>query len=167
MRRILSAIDACVVGVGKVFSFIAVAQVGIITFEVVMRYVFGAPTPWGYEVTIFSLGILSMMVAGYVLNVGRHARVDTVYHLFSPRIRVIMDLVTFPFFVLFCGTLLWVGADFFWRSWVIRETTTTAWAPPIYPIKFFIPLGAFVILLQGLTKFVRDFNVAVKREEKT
>lgn len=164
MKAFLGAVDAINVGVGKVFSFLAVVLMGVITFEVVMRYVLGAPTRWAYETIIFLAGIMSMMVAGYVLNVGRHARVDTVYGLFSPRIRAIMDLVTFPLFVLFCGTLLWVGADFFWGAAVIGETTLSAWAPPIYPVKLFIPLGAFFILLQGLAKFIRDFNIAIKGE---
>jgi TRAP-type mannitol/chloroaromatic compound transport system permease small subunit len=166
VKAFLSVVDAIVVGTGKVFSFLAVVLVGVITFEVTMRYGFGAPTPWGYEVITFTAGILSMMVAGYVLNVGRHACVDTVYSRFSPRIRAIMDLVTFPFFVFFCGTLLWVGADFFWGAAQLRQTTLTAWAPPIYPVKLFVPLGAFLILLQGLAKFIRDFKIVVKGERE-
>jgi TRAP-type mannitol/chloroaromatic compound transport system permease small subunit len=61
--------------------------------------------------------------------------------------------------------LVWVGAEFFYRSALIREVTTSDWAPPIYPVKLFIPLGAFLITLQGLAKFIRDFNIATKGEE--
>lgn len=166
MKVFLSAVDTIVGGVGKVFSFLAVVLVGLITFEVVMRYGFDAPTRWGYEMIIFLAGIMSMIVAGYVLQVGRHARVDTIYDRFPPRIRAIMDLVTFPFFVLFCGTLLWTGAHAFWGSFAVRETTITGWAPPVYPVRLFIPLGAFLILLQGLAQFIRHFKIAVKGEDQ-
>lgn len=165
MKVFLSAIDAVSAWSGKIFSFLTVVVVGVITFEVIMRYVFHAPTRWGHETMTYLSGILYMMGGAYTLYLQRHARVDVVYERFSPRIRAIMDLVTFPAFFLFCGVLLWVGAEYFWASAVIRETTPSGWAPPIYPIKLFIPLGGFLILLQGLAKFIRDFNIATKGRE--
>ena len=32
----------------------------------------------------------------------------------------------------------------------------TAWAPYIWPVKIFIPLAAFLMLLQGFTKTIKD-----------
>ena len=140
-------------------------MVGVTTFEVIMRYVFLSPTRWGHETTVYLSGIMYLMGGAYVLYLRRHAMVDVVYGRLSPRIRAIMDLVTFPAFFLFCGVLLWAGAEYFWASAAIRETTTSEWAPPIYPVKLFIPLGALLILLQGLAKFIRDFNIAIKGKE--
>jgi len=45
------------------------------------------------------------------------------------------------------------------------ETTFTPWYPPLYPLKLTIPLAAFLILLQGLAKFVRDLIMAITRRE--
>jgi len=165
MKAFLSVIDAISVWSGKIFSFLAVVVMFVITYEVIMRYVFRAPTIWAHETMIYLSGIMYIMGGAYVLFLQRHARVDIVHERFSPRIKAIIDLIVFPAFLLFCGTLVWVGAEFFYRSALIREVTTSDWAPPIYPVKLFIPLGAFLITLQGLAKFIRDFNIATKGEE--
>jgi TRAP-type mannitol/chloroaromatic compound transport system permease small subunit len=52
-----------------------------------------------------------------------------------------------------------------WDSFKVLETEPTAFAPPVYPIKMMIPLGALLILLQGLAKFIRDFNLVISGKE--
>jgi TRAP-type mannitol/chloroaromatic compound transport system permease small subunit len=47
----------------------------------------------------------------------------------------------------------------------VREVSHSVWEPPIWPIKLCIPLGAFLILLQGLVKTIGDiFTAATGRE---
>ena len=41
------------------------------------------------------------------------------------------------------------------------ETEPTSFAPPLWPIKMTIPLGALLILLQGLAKFIRDLQLVI------
>ncbi len=160
MKRALLAIDVLSQWSGKIFSFLALAVVGVIAFEVVMRYGFNAPTIWAQETMQYLCGVLYMMGGAYALYAGEHVKVEVLHERFPPRIRALLDLITFPLFFLFCGTLLWLGGEFAWESVLLRETTFSGWAPPIYPIKLTIPLGAFLLLLQGLAKFVRDFKVA-------
>jgi len=47
---------------------------------------------------------------------------------------------------------------------MMREHTQTPWGPPYYPLKIVIPLSAFLLLLAGVAKFIRDFFRAYKRE---
>jgi len=74
-------------------------------------------------------------------------------------------LFTWLLFFYFCGLLLWKGGEMAWDSFKVLETEPTAFAPPVYPIKMMIPLGALIILLQGLAKFIRDFNLAISGKE--
>jgi TRAP-type mannitol/chloroaromatic compound transport system permease small subunit len=46
-----------------------------------------------------------------------------------------------------------------------RETLSSAWAPPVYPVKFAIPVAAFLLLLQGLAKYIRDLHLAFTGKE--
>jgi TRAP-type mannitol/chloroaromatic compound transport system permease small subunit len=61
--------------------------------------------------------------------------------------------------------MLVYGGRFAMNSLSFRETLSSAWAPPIYPIKFAIPVAAFLLLLQGLAKYIRDLHLAVTGKE--
>jgi len=149
---------------GKIFSFLAAVVVGLISFEVVARYVFNAPTSWGYEVMVYSCGVYYVMGGAYTLYLQGHVSVNVLHRRASPRIRAVLDLVTFPLIFAYLGTLVWMGTDIGLNSLMSREASGSAWGPPIYPVKLMIPLGAFLMLLQAFTKFIRDFRQAAGRE---
>jgi len=90
------------------------------------------------------------------------------YAHLSPRGKLILDAITFPFFLIFCGILLWKGWEFAWRSIKMWEYSHSNWAPLIWPIKLTIPLGALLIILQGLSNLLSDFMAisSGKREGK-
>ena len=161
----MSVINAISDWSGKIFSFLAVIVVGVISYEVISRYVFNAPTIWAHETMTYLCGIYYVMGGAYTFYYGGHVSVDVIYIRLSPRARAIVDLITFPLFFLYIGVLIWTGADYSWESIKYRETSPTAWAPPIYPLKLAIPVGAFLVLLQGLAKFVHDVKIATSRNE--
>jgi TRAP-type mannitol/chloroaromatic compound transport system permease small subunit len=87
-----------------------------------------------------------------------HVRVDILYLRFSQRTRAILDVVTFFFTFLYLGSLVWVGMKYALESLKVFEKTGSPWNPPIYPLKFAIPLGALLLLLQSIANFIRDLN---------
>jgi TRAP-type mannitol/chloroaromatic compound transport system permease small subunit len=161
MRRLLAFIDAINDRGGKVISFLVVFMIAVMTYEVVARKFFDSPTIWADETIQFLLGGYAILGGGYVLRHAAHVNMDVFYIRMSVRRRAIVDLVTSAFFFLFCAVLLWIGAEQAWKSFSIRETTDSTWAPPEYFVKMAIPVGAFLILLQGLAKFIRDLMTAV------
>ena len=48
LKKIMIAIEKTNIFVGKLMVGVTLAAVAVITFEVVMRYVFGLPTNWGH-----------------------------------------------------------------------------------------------------------------------
>ena len=63
MKKILSFIDALSITVGKAGSWLILAVVGFIVYEIVMRYIFHLPTLWVSEVHGFRVR--------YELRIGR------------------------------------------------------------------------------------------------
>jgi TRAP-type mannitol/chloroaromatic compound transport system permease small subunit len=47
----------------------------------------------------------------------------------------------------------------------VRETSGSAWDPPVYPLKVALAFGVALLLLQGIAKFIRDLHLAVKGKE--
>jgi len=146
-------------------SFFYVLMV-IMIYEVIARYVFDAPTNWAYELCVFFFSVACLLGGGYLLLHKAHINIDILYNHLSPRGRAIIDLCSAPFFFIFIAILLWQGTIFFWNSLSYWEHSTTVWAPPLYPIKLALPVGAALIFLQGLVKFIKDIIIATRGEMK-
>lgn len=165
LSRILRAIDSINEWTGKIVSFAILPLIGITVYEVVLRYVFKAPTLWAHELGTFLFGVSWILAGGYALVRGAHVKMEVLYVRLPLRWRAILDLITAPLFFIFVGLLLWKGWELAFYSLSHWEHSTTAWAPPIYGVKMIIPLGALLILLQGLAKFIHDLITAAKGRE--
>ncbi len=160
MKPFLTAIDSISDWSGKIFSILFVAATFTIVFGVVRRYVFNAPTLWQGELTTYLCAATYMVGGAFVQLSGAHVRVDIFYRLWSPRLRAIIDLVTAPVFFLGLGLMFWVGAEWAGQGIKLGATSGSPWNPIIWPVRLLIPLGSFLLLLQGLATFIRDIGIA-------
>ena len=160
--KLVSVIEAISVWSGKAVSLLLLALIGVITYEVVARYVFDAPTVWAYETIVFSAGTLFVIGGAYTYHLRAHVIVDIVYNMFSPRGKAFLDIfVCFTFFLIYVGVVLSMGGIAAWESIILNEHTGTFWNPPIYPVKAMLPVGFCLILLQGLAKLIRDVKTVI------
>ena len=130
----------------------------------VARYVFNSPTNWVHESMFLMFGMQYLLSGAYALREGSHVRVDVLYNYLPLRGRAVMDVATSVFFFIFAGTLLWTGWIFFSDSFGVREVSFTEWGIQYWPIKLAMPIGAALILLQGLADLVRNV-LMLKRGE--
>jgi TRAP-type mannitol/chloroaromatic compound transport system permease small subunit len=165
MIRLLSIIDAISIWTGKAVSWLVLFVVGFIIYEILMRYVFRLPTLWVSESMVFGCGLTYVLGAAWALQDNRHVKIDMVYGRLSARQRAIIDSITFGFFALYLGVFLWATTNYAWRSILVRETAGSAWDPPVYPIKVALAVGVFLLLLQGIAKFIRDLHLAIRGRE--
>lgn len=161
LASVLHIIDNISEWSGKIISLLIPCIVVIMTYEVVARYIFNSPTLWAYESTIFLFGGSMILGGAYTLRHRAHVNVDIVYEHLSPRGKAILDLITATLFFLFVGVLVWKGLEFGLTSVRYFEHTDSQWSPPIYFFKMSLPIGAGLIFLQGLAKFIRDLTTAV------
>ncbi|MFC1819475.1 TRAP transporter small permease subunit [Thermodesulfobacteriota bacterium] len=116
---------------------------------------------WGTELTQMIFGVYVILSGGHILRWGGHVNVDILYNHFSTRVKAIIDICTFVLFFLFCGMMLLYGGSLAWESLSIWEHSESAWNVPIYPVKMMIPIGAFLLLLQGFAKLIRDILTVI------
>jgi len=140
-------------------------MIGILCWEVVTRYLIGDPTIWAHEVSGHIFAAYSVLGGAYVLLVNEHVRSDVVYGRLSPRGRAILDLVTFPLFLMLLGIILVEGIPMALKSIATREVTVSFLRSPVYPIKICIPIAAFLMLLQGLVHFIRALALVITGRE--
>jgi len=161
VKSLLKVIDALSDWAGKVISFLIVPIVFILVYEVVMRYGFNAPTQWAHHISWNLTSPFFLLGGAYGLLKKGHVNMDVVYNRFPLRMRAIVDLFTAILFFLFCGVLLWKGMEYAWGSLMILETSGCPLYFPLYPIKLILPIAAFLLLLQGSAKFIRDLITAI------
>ncbi len=165
LKTFLKSIDNISEWTGRIFIWLVVPLTAVVVFEVISRRIFDMPHIWAPEVTDFLYGPHFMLVAAYTLLYKGHVAIDIIYNRFSPRVRGILDIITYlVFFFPFCSIVFYQGVIFAKTSWLIHETSGSAALPVIPEIKTVISVTFALLLLQGLANFIRSIIQAVKGE---
>lgn len=165
LLRFVGFADVLALWSGRLAAWLTLAAVLILTLEVIRRYFFNAPTQWAHEISTLLFGLLYVLTGAYALKERAHVGVDVLYSRFSPKGKALINLLGFVFLALFAGTLVVYGWKFFLASWQNREFSLANQAIPVYPFKLAIPVGAALLLLQGLANLVRDLLILFEKEE--
>jgi TRAP-type mannitol/chloroaromatic compound transport system permease small subunit len=165
MKRFTEIIDKIVQKQGEVSSLLMVVLVVLIGYEVVRRYFFNAPTIWGLELTTFIFGVHFVMGYGYTELFDGHVRVDIFSSKFPQKIQdilyiVLTTVITLPLVGLL-GIWAWDNAII---STKILEDLSSAWAPPIWPVKLLMALGFTFLFLQVLSNLIKRFLIVGQKE---
>jgi TRAP-type mannitol/chloroaromatic compound transport system permease small subunit len=157
--RFTGWIDRMNVSVGEFVAYWSVIAVFAYYYEVLARYIFNSPTNWVHESMFLMFGMQYLLCGAYAYHEDQHVRVDIFYSRFSPRGKALADIVTSVFFFIFVGVMTWTGVRFALDAISMNELSFTEWAVQYWPIKLSIPIGAGLLLLQGVSKLVKDILI--------
>jgi TRAP-type mannitol/chloroaromatic compound transport system permease small subunit len=103
--------------------------------------------------------LFSMMVmlgAPWTLKVNEHVRVDLVYSALSSRGKTKLDIFGGLFFLLpMCVIMIAFTWPWFLQSWQSGEMGASAGGLPRWPMKLMLPLGFFLLALQGISELIK------------
>ncbi len=128
--------------------------VPVMLYEVVARYIFNAPTVWGMELAVLLFGPYFLLGGPYLLHLKGHVALDVARERMSPAWQRRFDLLNYPVIVVFCVILLYFSIPSALSAFTYRETSFSAWNPPIWPFKATVPLALVLMLLQAVVEFV-------------
>jgi len=162
--RFTDAIETVNIKVGEFVAYWAVISVFGYYYEVIARFAFNSPTNWLHESMFLMYGMQYMLAGAYAYQCDQHVRVDVFYTKFSPRGKAIADIITSVFFFIFVGTLLWTSWKFAADAISVHEVSFTEWGVQYWPVKLMMPIGAALLLLQGVAKLIKDVMLLTRRE---
>lgn len=182
-RPITATIDIINEWAGRLTCLLLVPLIFAMVFEVVSRKAFAiftdygmnefareiglGPTLWVYDTSRMLGGVIFMAAAAYALMRGVHIRADFIYRNWTPKTQATVDaalylLFYFPAMLFFFWSAFDYGMDAFGKSIFdpagYERASDSTWAPVLWPARIFMPIGAFLLLLQGLPELFRCFH---------
>jgi TRAP-type mannitol/chloroaromatic compound transport system permease small subunit len=154
---IIRAIDSFTDVTGRVIAMAMLFLVGSISYEVVMRYGFNAPTAWVYESSFMANGAAFMLGAAYALLKGAHVRTDIFWENYSERTKGIVDLVSYVLlFYPVMVTFMLISIDDAVHSYVTGERSQeSVWRAIMWPFRATVPLAAVLLMIQGVSEVLK------------
>lgn len=142
---------------GVIFAISILGSAGILFLEVLLRYLFNAPTIWAHETVIFINACTFVFGGLYVAARNAHIRVVLIYDTLSPALRRWFDVAITTACAIASGFFAWAA----WKSvekaaWTPQgdfrlETSGSAWNPPTPGL---LKVFLFVILVVMTVQFV-------------
>ena len=129
--------------------------VPVMLYEVGARYVFNAPTVWAMELAVLLFGPYFLLGGPYLLHLRGHVALDLVRQRLDARWNRFFDLLNFPVIIAFCLILLAWSIPPAWSAFEYRETSFSAWNPPIWQFKAMVPVSLALMLLQAVAELLR------------
>lgn len=153
---IIRVIDGINETVGRIVSIVAIVFAAIIIYDVFMRYFLGEPTRWAFDLTKQLYGFYFIMLGGYALRHQSHVKVDLLTERLAPGIRRWVEAAGYViFFFPFAWVLARRSFDFAMTSYNQGELTYGAVQLPVYPLKMAMFVAAVLLLIQGVSEFLK------------
>ena len=150
--------------VGNVVCWILMPLIFAMTYEVLARKLFLAPTIWAYDISRFLYGALFMLGAAYALSKGVHIRADFLYRNFKPKNQGKIDfwlylLFYFPGLLVFLYMTIGFVGESIQRG---EKGMDTTWMPYMWPIKSCLLIGIVFLLIQGISELFKSYWAATR-----
>jgi TRAP-type C4-dicarboxylate transport system permease small subunit len=157
-----TGLDRAVDRLGNWICYLFLIGAAISFYEVVMRYVFGAPTRWVHETTVLLVAVGFAYGGAYALARDSHIRIGLIYNWVSPKTRRYLDILNTVLMLLFLigigyAALGFVEKSLFAPGGGLRlEGSGTAWNPPFPPIvKSVLLLCIALMAVQTILHLIR------------
>ena len=166
MAKSIINIDKFSKWIGSVVCWILMPLILAMTYEVLARKLFLAPTIWAYDISRFLYGALFMLGAGYALSRGVHIRADFLYRNFKIKNQGLIDFWLYLLFY-FPGLIVFLYMTFGFVLESIQRGERgmdTTWMPYMWPIKTCLLIGIIFLLIQGFSELLKSYWAAKKGE---
>jgi TRAP-type mannitol/chloroaromatic compound transport system permease small subunit len=156
--RLVRSIDRFTDVTGTWVAWLNLPLVAAVSYEVIARYLFNAPTMWSFDVTYMLYGTIFMLGAAYALLKGAHIRTDFFYERWSPKTKGMVDSISYLVFF-FPSLIMFLAAsgNEAWYALSINEVSEqTPWRPILWPYKTIVPLTCVLLMLQGVSETIKS-----------
>ncbi len=160
-------IDSLSEWIGQMSKWIVFALVIIVSFDVIMRYVFNKPTIWAHPLSYMLGAAIYALGQCYSRKERANVNVDIFYERFSEKTQLVLDTIFDV--ILFIPTFSFLTVKMwekFFNALRIHETDiSSTWYAPLWPVRLMIAVGFSLLLLQFLVDFIEQLLMLCRGSE--
>ena len=160
MKTIIISIDALTEWVGKTASWLVLALVLLICYDVAMRYLFQQGSVALQELEWHLFALIFLLGSAYTLKHDEHVRVDILYQsrFVSDKQRAWINIIgTLLFLLPFCVLILITAWPFVENAFYYNESSPDPGGLPYrYLLKGSLLLAFGLLILQGLSGLLKN-----------
>ena len=145
---------------GYLASALFIAIGFIVSYEVIMRYLFNSPTIWVNEVSRFLQIWATYLALTYSFHKKDFIRITVIYDRLNENGKKILDFISFIFILIFSSFVVYFGWLIAYDSLKVGRTSSTILDVPSFLTELAIPLCfAFLVLrvILEIITYVRNF----------
>ncbi|MBI2868564.1 MAG: TRAP transporter small permease subunit [Chloroflexi bacterium] len=157
-ETVITAVDRTGAPVAIFCGILIALTMLAIVYEVVVRYVFRAPTVWSNEISTYLVVAATFLGLAYALLMDAHVRVDMFFIRFSKSGQTKLNIFASVMALIYAVVITWKGWQYAWLMYQTNEVSGTLLRIPLFPLVMLIPLGTFLLCLQFLSKIYRYIN---------
>lgn len=162
---IVTGIDKLTTAVSTIALLLIFPIIGVMLYEVIVRYFLGRPTVWATELATMIFGAYMLFAGPWSVLKKVQVGVDIFSSKWRSRTQAVVNTITYVFTFILFFSLLYTSYRYAVESWDMKEVSTSAWSPIVYPFKMVIPVAFFLMLLQTFAGFLRNVWMACAEEE--
>ena len=157
LLTISNKIDRTSERIGQITSWLIFILVLQVAGDVLFRYFFHISSIAEQELQWHILAAIAMFGSAYTFQQGEHVRVDLLYHFYSKRVKIIMDvLIPLLIIIPFSIFIIYLSSQYVMQAYVNGEISPDPGGLPYrYLVKSLIPIGFILILLQGVAVLLK------------
>ncbi|MEP5730533.1 MAG: TRAP transporter small permease subunit [Sulfitobacter sp.] len=153
------AIDRLSVFIGRITMMLVLLLTGVMLYEVVLRYVFEAPTLWANELSLWLAGFVFLTAGLYAMQQRCHIRIFLLYDLTPRWVQRLFDCLSTGLIILFACALIYGGYGEAFQKFGRWETFGTAFDPPIpATLKMAVLFIVAMVAIQAVINLISDWN---------
>jgi len=146
---------------GYLASALFIAIGFIVSYEVIMRYLFNSPTIWVNEVSRFLQIWATYLALTYSFHKRDFIRITVIYDRLNETGKKILDFISFIFIIIFSCFVVYYGWLIAYDSLKVGRTSSTILDVPSFLTELAIPLCfAFLVIrviLESI-RYIRNFS---------
>ena len=146
---------------GYLASALFIAIGFIISYEVIMRYLFNSPTIWVNEVSRFLQIWATYLALTYSFHKKDFIRITVIYDRLNETGKKILDFISFIFIIIFSCFVVYYGWLIAYDALKVGRTSSTILDVPSFLTELAIPLCfAFLVIrvILEAIRYIRNFS---------
>jgi TRAP-type transport system small permease protein len=155
VNRLSAAFGYLFYGLAVVAALLLLAMVVMVTADILLRNLTRSGFSWAYEVTEYSLYLMTLLVAPWLLRRGQHVRIDLVLAMVPARVAWLMEALADILGFVVCVVLVRYGAAMTYESWRLGSITIKNLVFPEWWLLAPLPVFFSLIAIEFVFRFAR------------